>query len=89
MIRVPARGGPCDLTQIETINRRAGWTYPPALPIWEGVACVRVGANVHGKATFVSGGISFSLLGETGEGFVFERDRCKERNRYDWQIYSA
>ena len=24
------------LTPIMTINRRVGWTYPPALPIWEG-----------------------------------------------------
>ena len=25
-----------DLTQMKMINRRDGWTYPPALPKWEG-----------------------------------------------------
>jgi len=25
-----------DLTPIVTIDRRVGWTYPPALPKWEG-----------------------------------------------------
>jgi len=28
-----------DLTQIETINWRVGWTYPPALPKWEEGCC--------------------------------------------------
>jgi hypothetical protein len=42
VIRARRGEGPCDLTQIEMIHRRVGWTYPPALPkshkgtMWEG-----------------------------------------------------
>ena len=36
----------------------------------EGAERVMAVVIVHSKATFVSGGFSFSPLGETGEGFV-------------------
>ena len=42
---------------------------PPPFPNGKGACCVMSLLTFHSKATFVSGGISFSPLGETGEGF--------------------
>jgi hypothetical protein len=46
---------------------------PSQIPIrgrcGKGAGHVMAVAIFHGKATFVSGGISFSPFGETGEGF--------------------
>jgi len=41
---------------------------PPPFPNGKGAGRVMAVVIVHSKATFVSGGISFSPLGETGEG---------------------
>ena len=44
-------------------------TIPPPFPNGKGAGRVMAVVIVHSKATFVSGGINFSPLGETGEGF--------------------
>jgi len=42
---------------------------PPPFPNGKGAGRVMAVVTVHSKATFVSGGISFSPKGEKGEGF--------------------
>jgi len=44
-------------------------TIPPPFPDGKGAGRVMAVVFAHSKATFVSGVISFSPLGETGEGF--------------------
>ena len=38
-----------ELTPIVTIDRRVGWTYPPALPKWEGGWSVDGYDDIHTK----------------------------------------
>ena len=64
-----------DLTPIVTIDRRVGWTYPPALPKWEGGLSVDDFVDFQVKACFKM----YWLLPLGGDGRGVLRPRRDQR----------
>ena len=65
-----------DLTPIATIDRRVGWTYPPALPKWEGSGLVVVFVDFPLQSNLRLR--RFGLLPLGGEGRGVLRVNCEQ-----------